>query len=251
MGMQRLGRRLLFALSLLLAGSAAHAQLAEFSPENPDDFYERLDEHGRVSGDIFMGVMIGPAQRGMGEDLNLADSAPERSADVEVRRLPVGDAGPDYCVRINSKDGRLEAVNTYLAEQPAGVFLYLGTLGDKVGDTRAVSLVRVGRCGDRSDKVVPSVWKGAAGDIGDEALHVFANTAGNPAVLLVGGEEDSVPCENVTDSTTLKYTAACIVGFDLIARHRAEDSVDLTLLVARSLGEDSHKITVVLPDEGG
>lgn len=252
MGGQLLGQRLLLALSLLVAGSGAHAQLAEFTPvpEN-EKFNERLDEHGRVSGDIFMGVMIGPAMPGTDEIMTLADTAPGRSAHVEVRRLPVGNAGPNFCVRINSKDGRLEAANTYLAEQPAGVFRYAGTYGDRLVEMPAVSLVRVGRCGDRSDEVVPSVWNGAAGVTGDEALHVFANTAGNPAVVVVGQDPGFVACENIADPSTLKYTAVCIIGFDLIAHYQAEGRVALTLLVARSLGEDRYDITVVLPDKKG
>src|SRR6056297_2795790 len=95
----------------------ARAQTADIALDERE-FHERFDEHGRVSGDIVMGVMIGRKTDGERDDAPLADLAPRRTADVAVLRLPTPAQDEEqaekrlFCVRINSKDGRFEAENT-------------------------------------------------------------------------------------------------------------------------------------------
>ena len=267
-----MGRHLRFALAIwiglasLVAGPAARAQNAE--PKLADDrFYERLDEWGRVSGDIVMGVMIGVVPKEDKEDgkdeekEHLADFAPRMTADVAVLRLPERHSEPDaeddearlFCVRINSKDGRFEAENTYSVAGsvtlPGGPFRYEGKHEPILTAIRAVSLVKVGRCGDRTEEVVPSVWNGTALAPERLALHVFVNSAGNPTTAVVGSDPGFVTCDDVADASTLKYTASCIFSFETLEAHRQDGRVPVTVHVTRSLGEESFKITIVLPDD--
>ncbi|ETX11427.1 hypothetical protein OCH239_20100 [Roseivivax halodurans JCM 10272] len=237
----------------------AHAQNAEIALED-ERYFERLDEWGRVSGDIVMGVMMGPApaedEEGKRQEVALADDVPRSTADVAVLRLPPieepqEDAGR-YCVRINSTNGRFEAVNTYSvgAAVPAtgGIFPYFGSYKPDLDEMRAVTLVKVGHCGDRTDLVVPSVWQDAEEKADRDALHVFVNSAGNPTIAVPGSDPDFVECSDVSDDTTLKYTSACILPRDVLAPHLEDGRVRLTFYVTRSLGEESFEIDIVLPD---
>jgi hypothetical protein len=252
------------ALWSFIAHSAVQAQNESIKLFD-EEFHERLDEHGRVSGDIVMGVMIGPARaeekdHEEGEEgFVLADLAPRQSADVAVTHLPKNvpasarsaDNAPLFCVRINSKDGRFEAENTYEVTDSATIpdtpFPYEGSHAPVVNSMRAVSLVKTGRCGNRTEEVVPSVWAGT--DLGDgrRALHVFVNSAGNPTVAVVGSDIGFVPCEDVADATTLKYTASCILPFEMLEAHKQGDGVPVTFFVTRSLGEEDFNIVVKLP----
>lgn len=254
---------ILVGLSIIIAHPAARAQ-EEGVTLLEEEFHERLDEHGRVSGDIVMGVMIGPAHSDDEDDeeIVMADLAPRTSADVAVMRLPegapalaTGPAAREFCVRINSKDGRFEAENTYSVTGSATVsdvgFPYEGAHAPVVNSMRAVSLVKVGRCGDRTYDVVPSVWDGTDPVDGRRALHVFINSAGNPTFAVVGADRGSIPCEDVADPSTLKYTTSCILPFETLEAHRQDDRVLLTFYVTRSLGEEAFEISVVLPGKGG
>ncbi|SEN81041.1 hypothetical protein SAMN04488077_13211 [Roseovarius tolerans] len=262
---RRFGNSVKLTLSLLIAGSVAHAQIVEFPLAQDGAYYERLDEWGRVSGDIVMGVMIGPGPgRVEGwEDrkIPLADDLPRSTADVAVLHLPPASSEPGnteprpYCVRINSKDGRFEAVNTYAIATEltatGGVFPYHGEYRKDLDKMLAVSLVKAGRCGDRTELVVPSVWRESNQGDKVEALHVFINSAGNPTIAVPGSDPGYVPCNDVSDASTLKYTAACILPLDTLTPHRRDGRVTLTFYVTRSLGEESFEIDVVLPDGGG
>ncbi|QFS83347.1 hypothetical protein FIU97_10950 [Roseivivax sp. THAF40] len=287
-GCRRRALAILLGLAFVLPDRGAHAQNADSSQagdiQRVGEFFERFDEHGRVSGDIVMGVMIGALvarqsnEEGQGDDAGqgsdaeqrsdtpLADGVERTTAHVAVEYLPQGqaragqpsgdeqqDARWHVCVRINSKDGRFEAENTYsIANEvtaPEDPFLYDGDYEEDVTKTAAVSLVKVGRCGDRTELVVPSVWYG--GPTPDEkALHVFVNSAGNPTGVIVGTDQAFVPCEDVAETDTLKYTASCILPFPDLKAQAEDGRVKLTFFVTRSLGEDEHDITVILPDEG-
>lgn len=262
MGWDRLFRNTLKLTSgLALIGSFAYAQNVEF-PLDQTKYYERLDQWGRVSGDIIMGVMIGLAPvDAEGDDestIVLADDKPRNTADVAVLNLPPSSKEPKdeaagrVCVRINSKNGRFEAVNTYAIGNgeriTGGVFPYHGKYEPDLDDMNAVSLVKVGPCGDRTELVVPSVWQGLDHGDGDKALHVFINAAGNPTIAVPGSDPGFVQCTDVSDASTLKYTAACILPFERLEPHRQDGRVALTFYVTRSLGEESFGIEVVLPE---
>ena len=224
------------------------------------EFFERLDERGRVSGDIVMGVMIGPAPSDERDEITMADFVPRPTADITVQRLPEqkpgvqdqGAAARLFCVRINSKDGRFEAANTYAVADgvifPDEPFRYEGEHAPVVKAMRAVSLVKVGRCGDRTEEVVPSIWNGTELAARPRALHVFVNSAGNPTVATVGTGARFVTCEDVAAPSTLKYTALCILPLSMLKTHTQHGRVTLSLLVTRSLGEEVFEVTVVLPD---
>jgi len=234
----------------------ARAQTTDIALDERE-FHERFDEHGRVSGDIVMGVMIGRKTDGERDDAALADLAPRRTADVAVLRLPskAQDAGKSerrlFCVRINSKDGRFEAENTYSVADgvisPSGPFPYQGKHEPVVTALRAVSLVKAGRCGDRAEAVIPSTWSGEDISLGSSALHVFVNSAGNPTVAVVGSGPGFIACNDIADASTLKYTASCVLPFDKLQAHSEGGVVRLELLVTRSLGEESFDVMIVLP----
>ncbi|RBI67285.1 hypothetical protein DQW77_17690 [Roseovarius sp. TE539] len=221
------------------------------------EFHERFDEHGRVSGDVVMGVMIGRKTDGERDDAALADLAPRRTADVAVLRLPPRAQDAEhakkrlFCVRINSKDGRFEAENTYSVADgvisPSGPFPYMGRHEPIVTALRAVSLVKVGQCGDRADAVIPSTWGGDDIALGSSALHVFVNSAGNPTVAVMGSGPEFIACNDIADASTLKYTASCVLPFDKLQAHAEDGVVRLELLVTRSLGEESFDVMIVLP----
>jgi len=233
-------------------------------PLDEPEYYEHLGELGRVSGDIVMGVMIGPVPEESYDDNDstsaLADDQPRSTAAVAVPHLPLPSMEPEngvlgrYCVRINSKDGRFEAVNTYAigdgVTATGGVFPYHGQYKPDLDTMRAVSLVKVGRCGDRTELVVPSVWQGIDQGADAAALHVFINSAGNPTIAVPGTDGGFVPCIDVSDASTLKYTVACILPFETLAAHLDDGRVTLTFHVTRSLGEERFEIDVVLPDGG-
>jgi len=213
------------------------------------DFNERLAELGRVRGDIVMGAMIGTTQ-----SKALADSLKRLNSHVEVAALPTPQPNSDprqFCVRLNSKDGRFEAENTYLVIDdrivPGGPFHYDGKYAGQVEEMATVALVAVGPCGNRIEAVVPSAWEETLPAPDDRALHLFVNAAGNLAFAEVGGVE--VECVDVTDEDTLKYTAACILSASLLEEHRQDGRVPVTIYIARSLGEDKVDVTVIWPDE--
>ncbi|MEL6521601.1 MAG: hypothetical protein AAFQ66_11600 [Pseudomonadota bacterium] len=221
-------------------------------------FFERLDERGRVSGDIVMGVMIGPIQPDDDKSFEFADLAPRTTADITAQHLPEADSvsNPDrqeYCVRINSKDGRFEAENTYAVtvgkDDPKMPFLYGGEYAPDLTGMRAVTLVKIGRCGERTEVVVPSNWADATATRDEQALHVFVNSAGNPTGLAVGNSPYQ-ECQDVADATTLKYTAACVVPVDLLQTHQSNGRVELTFYVTRSLGEEVFGLAIALPNDG-
>lgn len=260
---RRFGNAVKVMFGLIIVGSVAHAQNVEI-PLFETEYYERLDDWGRVSGDIVMGVMIGPlpdtVDGGHDGAAAFADDLPRSTADVAVPHLPSPSMEPEngvpgrYCVRINSKDGRFEAVNTYAigdaVTATGGVFPYHGKYKPDLDKMRAVSLVKVGRCGDRTELVVPSFWQGGAQGADTAALHVFINSAGNPTIAVAGSDPGFVPCTDVSDASTLKYTVACILPIETLVPHRKNGRVTLTFHVTRSLGEESFGINVALPDGG-
>lgn len=246
-------------LFAVLSYQTARAQTSDIALAETE-FYERFDEHGRVSGDIVMGVMIGRKTDGESDDATLAelaDLAPRRSADVAVLRLPPqaqdGEQAEKrlFCVRINSKDGRFEAENTYSVADgvilPSGPFPYEGKHEPVLTALRAVSLVKVGQCGDRAEAVIPSTWGGEDVSLGSSALHVFVNSAGNPTVAVVGSGPGFIACNDIADASTLKYTASCVLPFDKLHEQSEGGVVRLELLVTRSLGEESFDVMIVLP----
>lgn len=210
------------------------------------EFQERLDKHGRVSGDIVVGVMIGPADVAK----PMADLAPRFTADVAVN-LPPTTGTQDYCVRINSKDGRFESENTYPvagASSSAGLsFRYDGIHASALTSMKAVSLVKLGPCGDRTEVIVPSIWADTSAKPKGRALHVFVNSAGNPTGVAVGSDPGFMECKDVADATTLKYTAACVLPFDLLQAEQRDGNVNLTFFVTRSLGEEVFDLAIALP----
>lgn len=210
------------------------------------EFQERLDKHGRVSGDIVIGVMIGPTD----STVSMVDLAPRATADVTVTTLPTADI-QDYCVRITSKDGRFEAENTYpvTATSPSSglSFLYGGVHATALKSMTAVSLVKLGHCGDRTEVIVPSTWADIATEPQGRALHVFVNSAGNPTGVAVGSDPGYTECADVADATTLKYTAACVLPLDLLRSEQRAGKVDLTFYVTRSLGEEVFDLAIALP----
>lgn len=255
---RRLSMMFLAVVAAIITVTPAKAQNADVTLAE-GKFFERLDERGRVSGDIVMGVMIGPVGQADDPYFATADRAPRSTADVSVPHLPATPSSdPDqgeFCVRINSKDGRFEAENTYRVSG-AGPFFetpfeYEGEYAPDLSEMKAVTLVKVGRCGERTETVVPSTWSDANLSVDERALHIFVNSAGNPTGLLVGKDEDNyIECAHVADATTLKYTSACVVPFDVLRPQKQGDRVNLTFFVARSLGEEEFDIAIALQNEG-
>lgn len=249
-----------FVLSLIFASPFAKAQNAEISYKG-EEFSERLEDYGRVSGDIIMGVMFGASRSDEAETVILADIAPRVAPDIAVPHLtaPMGSASDpntqEFCVRINSKDGRFEAENTYAVPkqitEPQVSFLYSGEYAPKLIEMNAVSLVKAGQCGTRSGLVVPSTWAGIPIFNAPEALHVFINSAGNPTSVAIGSGSDYFNCDNVAEPSTLKYTAACILSFDSLEAQQENRQVELTFYVSRSLGEEVFSLAVLLPPSEG
>lgn len=243
---------ILMGLAFLIAPVAVQAQTEDLRFERVDkEFHERFGKHGRVSGDIVMGVMIGASDATVSDIRRLADFAPRMTADVAVLRLPEAER---VCVRLNSKDGRFEAENTYTiagaASAPGGAFGYDGEFGSDLAEMSAVSLVKVGSCGDRTEAVIPSLWSGDVAIDDPRSLHVFVNSAGNPTVAVVGSDSDFVPCDDVAEVDTLKYTVGCVIPFALLEAHENDGQVPLTFYISRSLGQEAFDITVILPQDG-
>ena len=249
-------------LSITITSTLAEAQNTQVVFAG-DDFKERFDEHGRVSGDIVIGVMIGDLTAPDVATQGMADIAPRTTANVAVvmsgiESVDSTDAskGVDFCVRINSKDGRFEAENTYPILELASAaspmsFVYAGKHAPDLTGLTAVSLVKLGHCGDRTDVVVPSVWADAPATSDGRAVHIFINSAGNPTGVAVGSEPGFIECEDVTDETTLKYTAACILPFGLLQEQQRDGRVNLSFFVTRSLGEDVIDLAIILPSGSG
>lgn len=248
---------LLIAIMVLPRESAAQGQDSSFQLAE-EKFFERFELHGRVSGDIIMGVMIASVQPDEKDLTRSADAAPRTTAELAVLSLPAVSDGEEkryFCVRINSKDGRFESENTYevagKTTVPRGPIPYEGTLGEDVWEMKAVSLVKEGRCGNRAEVVVPSVWADNLPTPAERALQVFVNAAGNPTAASVTNTGEIVECENVIDETTLKYTASCVLPFKMLKPVRNDGNVPLTFYVTRSLGEEEFGIMVAMPEDGG
>lgn len=208
------------------------------------DFQERLGETSKVSGDIIMGVM-------------LTTDAPGAAAPaITTGRPPDWTTATDWspvCVRLVSKDGNYEAENTYMVRPGYGAavapFPYLGKHAADLAARKAVALVRAGRCGSRNQPVLPSLWRGP--EQADPTLHVYLNTAGNPATVAIGrrGELYSGACENVAELTGLKYTAHCAIPLDRLPA--GAEPLPLSFFVTRANTEEVFQTDLlrVLPDE--
>ena len=244
-----------WSMNLILTGQTAFSQTAIVLSEQK--FNEHYDpDRGRVSGDIVMGVMIGPDPQN-NKDEDYADFSPRGSANVVVQRLPtalsVGQTSRPFCVRINSKDGRFEAENTYTVSgevSPQTPFKYLGQHSPDLNSMDAVTLVKVGPCGNRTQTVVPSTWADRDMVSKAGALHVFVNSAGNPTGLVVGSDRQIIECADVTEETTLKYTSACVIPFERIEPQIEDSRVTLTFFVSRSLEEEVFNLAVIFSDLG-
>lgn len=241
-------------ISMFLLAPVESAAQDEDSPFQHigENFDERLEERGRVSGDIIMGVMIGPVPGEDAPPYPWADAAPRSDADLQVLVLPEPESDHDpqhICVRINSKDGRFEAENTYEVADGTSPddapIPYRGLYGPDVAQMLAVSLIKPGRCGDRTNIAIPSLWAASPVSLSDGALHIFINAAGNPTYVSFGAE--AMDCQDVTDATTLKYTASCIITLAALRDEVKEGAVDLTVFVTRSLGEETFDVSVLLP----
>ena len=248
---------LLMAIMVLPSESASQTQDTVFQLVG-GEFFERLEPHGRVSGDIIMGVMIRSLHQDQTDETRSADAAPRTTAGLAVLALPSLPEGEEtryFCVRINSKDGRFESENTYEVTGnktvPQGPIPYKGAYGEDVWKMKAVSLIKLGRCGNRAEIVVPSIWADNLPDASERALQVFVNAAGNPTAATVANSDFSVECENIIDETTLKYTASCILPFEELQSVQNNGQVPLTFYVTRSLGEDEFGVIVAMPEDDG
>ncbi|WP_299828296.1 hypothetical protein [uncultured Roseobacter sp.] len=245
---------LLTAILILPSESASQSQDNSFQRVE-EKFFERLEDHGRVSGDIIMGVMIRSLQQDQTDQTQSADAAPRTTAELAVLALPAFSQGEEtryFCVRINSKDGRFESENTYEITGnltvPQGLIPYEGTYEQDVSEMKAVSLIKLGRCGNRAEVMVPSAWADSLPTPPVRALQVFVNAAGNPTAAAVGNNGDIVTCENVIDETTLKYTASCLFPFKTLQSVQKDGQVPLTFYVTRSLGEEEHSVIIAMPE---
>lgn len=249
-----------FIVTLIFVSSFAKAQNAEISykgQEKDQEFSERLDDFGRVSGDIIMGVMIGAIRPNDAEDVILADIAPRVAPHIAAPLLigltaVASEPGTqDFCVRINSKDGRFEAENTYAVPKqltvPQVSFIYGGKFAPDLMEMNAVSLVKAGQCGTRTEVVVPSTWAERPILDAPKALHIFVNSAGNPTDVAFGKGADYVACDDIAEASTLKYTAVCILPYASLEAQQENGLVELTFYVARSLGEEVFDLAVLLP----
>lgn len=179
-------------------------------PNTP--FEEHRYERAKVSGGLVVGAMF------------TADTL-DRSRPLLSTALPATDPAIDtVCLRVTSRDGTYESVNTY----PVGdrkrretlTFDYPTRYPAVLGEVPTVARMNAGDC-DGSGPIIPVIWSDA--DTPSEGqLLFYVNTAGADTFVVYGprGNEAVVRCTQVEETGGIKYTALCPVETASLPRDR-------------------------------
>ncbi|MCF3972591.1 hypothetical protein [Paracoccus salsus] len=225
-------KKVIFATAVALFAGPSLAQ-EPLSPNIPFD--EQRHERAKVSGGLVVGAMF------------TADDVP-RASPLLTATLPAGDDAVDtVCVRVTSRDGTYESVNTYsigdAARRETLTFDYPTRYPDVLGSAPTVARMNLGGC-DREGPVIPVVWSDA-GQPGQPGLVIYVNTAGADTIVAYDTADGEVVarCAQVEETGGIKYSAACPVDPAGLPR---EQPVTIHLDVTRNRVVETYEVEVVL-----
>jgi len=221
---------IVFAVLVFAAPTLAQESL---SPNSPFD--EQRHERAKVSGGVVVGAMFAP------------DTLP-RAHPVLTAALPaIGDPVETVCVRVTSRDGTYEAVNTYAVQEAARNrplnFIYPTRYPDVLGTAPTVARMNLGGC-QNDGPLIPVVWSDA-GTPGEADLMIYVNTAGADTIVAyeAPGGEVVARCTQIMETGGIKYSAACPVDAKGLPRNLP---VTIYFDVTRNRVVETYEVTVIL-----